>query len=140
MINHVKQELVSPGSTPKRKRTVMNEQGRTTSKLKAIQRVKQCRLPLGVHCLTGDNSNTKARNWVCKRCGSYTSYYCLGCHLYFCDSVVKHPSSIEDTEGHFRNDHVFMKAIVSPEGDKNIKEKRFEATCFVIAHEHLYCS
>ena len=140
MINHVKQELVSTGFTPKRKRTVTNAHGRADPKLTAIQRVRQCRLPLGVHCLTGDNSDRKARNWVCKRCGSYTSFYCLGCHLYFCDSVVKNTISIEDKEGHFRNDHVFMKARVSPDGDENVKEKRFEATCFVIAHEHLYCS
>ena len=53
---------------------------------------------------------------------------------------MKDTSSIEDKEGHFRNDHVFMKARVSPDGDENVKEKRFEATCFVIAHEHLYCS
>ena len=139
VLNRVKRELIETGSTPKRRRKLSRGTPRPKKKLSPLERVQQCKLPLGVHCLKNDGSNIKARNWVCKRCNRYTSYYCLGCHQHFCDTVVSDAELIRNSEGHMRSDHVYIKACISPDSDMKKKEKMFEATCFIIAHQHLYC-
>ena len=121
-VDVIPEALKPTGMTPKRK-------GGYISKLSPLNRTLMCRLPMGVHTLKGAKSCDKARNHSCRRCGRYTSYYCLGCHLYYCDSVIKDNGLLEDAEGHLKGDHVFI----------NADGKIFEATCFTVAHQHFYC-
>ena len=128
-INRMNQALIPTGLTTKRNRKNIEVGQRSSVKMTPFTRVIECRLPLGVHCLKDDDTKKKARNCKFIRCGKYISYYCLGCHQHFCDVVVSDTSLLEDCEGHFKNDFVFMEANFH----------RDSGPCFVVAHQHLFC-
>ena len=60
----------------------------------------------------------------CRLCGKMTTYYCPGCHRYFCDKVRN--DYIDDPQTPLENRSYYHQ--LSP-------QVRIERTCMVISHE-----
>ena len=125
-----------------------------SKKLPIIERVRICKLPFGVHCV--DMDGKKKVTTQCRRCHRYTSFFCMGCHMYFCSSSTSKqlPDSADEA---FQStcseisvkfgERVTNESIGKTEKDGKVKytqKKRkkevvmtFEASCFFIAHQHL---
>ena len=145
----LKMDLRKTNTTPKKRPR------KSSDPCPFVKRVLSCTSPLGVHSVNKEDG--KKRRGICRRCGVSTSYFCLGCHLFFCPTATKReipPSS----KAHLQDRSLFYTAFIgkdtvrrqvnralltSPQSPhiKQVPKKEdvytsFEASCFIIAHQH----
>ena len=149
VIEEVSDSVAITGLTPMKLSKSAN-----SKKLSIIERVKKCTVPMGVHCI--DIHGKKKVTTMCRRCQRPTSFFCMGCHMYFCPSSTSKglPENVDEAFkincSHITaklGERVTNESVGKKEVDGKVKytqKKRkkdvhmmFEASCFVIAHQHL---
>ena len=106
----------------------------TTAPIPITERWNNCKgIVYKVHEIVKENTETRKRH-RCSMCGMRTSYYCMGCHAWFCFSSTNKntnssPPNREDAGGF----ELISSTVKTPQGAQTYS---FESSCFHIKHEH----